>query len=145
MDEDARRGRDGERAAAAFLRRRGWRVLALNWRGAGGELDLVAARGDVVAFCEVKTRADESALVEPLTALQRVRIVRAAAAYLSARPQLAGRAARFDLITVRAGRWRRTVRQLPGAFDPVAELSLRSGGGRAGGEDPVHDGWLACA
>jgi putative endonuclease len=145
MGEDATRGRDGERAAVAYLRRRGWRALALNWRGAGGELDLVVARGDVVAFCEVKTRAEAAALAETLTALQRVRIVRAATAFLAARPDLAGKAARFDLITVKAGRWRRTVRHLPGAFEPVAELSQRSGGAWAGGEDPAQGGWLACA
>ena len=127
MGEDATRGRAGERAAAAYLRRRGWRVLALNWRGAGGELDLVAARGDVVAFCEVKTRADGAALVEPLTALQRVRIGRAAAAYLAARPELAGMAARFDLITVRLDRRRRSVRHLARAFEPPTEPARRPG------------------
>ena len=122
MGEDARRGRAGERAAAAFLRRRGWRVLAANWRGAGGELDLVAVRGDVVAVCEVKTRGDERALAETLTALQRVRIARAAGAFLAARPELAGLVVRFDLITVRAGRWRREVRHLAGAFEPAARV-----------------------
>jgi putative endonuclease len=118
MGGDARRGRAGERAAAAFLRRRGWRVLARNWRGAGGELDLVVARGDTLAFCEIKTRSDERALGETLTALQRVRIVRAAEAFLAVRPDLAGRTARFDLLTVRASAWRRSVRHLPGAFEP---------------------------
>lgn len=94
--------------------RRGWTVLARRWRGAGGELDLVLARGRLVAICEVKTRGDAEALVEPLTAAQRARIARAAEAYLAARPALAGRRVRIDLITVHAGRLRSRVRHHPG-------------------------------
>ena len=140
MGEDARRGRAGERTAAAFLRRRGWRVLARNWRGAGGELDLVVARGDALAFCEVKTRGDEAALTETLTALQRARIARAAEAFLASRPDLAGMVARFDLITVDAGRWPRSVRHLAGAFEPHARVP-----GTRGGDGIAQGGWLACA
>lgn len=110
------RGRGGEDAAARHLVRRGWTVLARNWRAAGGELDLVAARGHVVAFCEVKTRGGAGALAETLTAAQRRRIARAAAAFLAARPELAGHEARFDLLTVRPGRWRACVRHQPAAF-----------------------------
>ena len=94
--------------------RRGWTVLARRWRGAGGELDLVLARGRVVAMCEVKTRADPRALDEPLTAAQRGRIDRAARAYLAAHPELAGRRLRVDLITVHAGRLRARVRHHAG-------------------------------
>lgn len=94
--------------------RRGWTVLARRWRGAGGELDLVLARGTVVAFCEVKTRADAMALEEPLTAAQRARIDRAARAYLAARPELTERRLRVDLITVHAGRLRARVRHHAG-------------------------------
>jgi len=141
MGGDARRGRAGERAAAAFLRRRGWRVLARNWRGAGGELDLVVARGDTLAFCEVKTRRDERALGETLTALQRVRIVRAAEAFLAGRPDLAGRTARFDLLTVRASGWRRSVRHLAGAFEPhTAVPRARRGRAQVGGLAPAREG-----
>ena len=140
MGEDARRGRAGERAAAAFLRRRGWRVLARNWRGAGGELDVVVARGDTLAFCEVKTRGDAAALAETLTALQRARIARAAEAFLASRPDLAGMVARFDLITVDAGRWPRSVRHLAGAFEPHARVPRTRGG-----DGIAQDGWLACA
>jgi putative endonuclease len=49
-------GRIGERAAEAAYVRRGYRVVARNWRSHVGELDLVFARGALVVICEVKTR-----------------------------------------------------------------------------------------
>jgi putative endonuclease len=117
MADDGIRGARGEEAAARFLARRGWSLLARNWRGAGGELDVVAARRGVVAVCEVKTRTSAAALVEPLTAAQRVRIARAAAAFLMLHPELAAHEVRLDLLVVRADRRWRRVRHLPGAFD----------------------------
>jgi putative endonuclease len=112
-------GRRGERAAARHLTRRGWTILAQRWRGAGGELDLVAVRGGVVAVCEVKARADPRALAEPITAAQRARIRRAGEAFLASRPDLAELSPRLDLITVRIGRWHAQVRHLPGVVaDP---------------------------
>jgi putative endonuclease len=113
-DARSRRGRAGERAAERHMVRRGWTVLARRWRGAGGELDLVLARGQVVAICEVKTRGSVEALAEPLTAAQRVRIARAAEAYLAAHPRLRERRVRIDLITVHAGRLRARVRHHAG-------------------------------
>ena len=108
-------GRRGERAAARHLRRRGWTVLATGWRGAGGEIDLVAARGGVLALCEVKARSDPAALVEPVTAAQRTRIRRAAEAFVASRPDLAALQPRLDVLTVRLGRIRARVRHQPGA------------------------------
>jgi putative endonuclease len=113
-DASGNRGRDGERAAERHMVRRGWTVLARRWRGAGGELDLVLARGRLVAMCEVKTRGSEAALAEPLTAAQRTRIARAAEAYLAAHPELRERRLRLDLITVHAGRGRARVRHHAG-------------------------------
>jgi putative endonuclease len=49
-------GRAGEDAAAAWYEHRGYRVLDRNWRVRAGEIDLVCTSGDVVVFCEVKTR-----------------------------------------------------------------------------------------
>jgi putative endonuclease len=114
------RGARGEEAAARFLARRGWSLLARNWRGGGGEIDLVACRRGLLAFCEVKTRASDAALEEPLTAAQRARILRAASAFLASRPDLREHAVRLDLLSVRAGGpWAR-VRHLPGAFEAPA-------------------------
>jgi len=50
-------GRRGEALAAALLEAEGWRILARNFRFRRKEIDLIARRGDVVAFIEVKTRA----------------------------------------------------------------------------------------
>jgi putative endonuclease len=48
-------GRRGEDIAADHLERAGWRIVARNYRVREGEIDLIAARGSTVAFCEVKT------------------------------------------------------------------------------------------
>jgi len=49
-------GRDGEQAAAGFLRARGMHVVARNWRCRHGEIDIIARDGATLVFCEVKTR-----------------------------------------------------------------------------------------
>jgi putative endonuclease len=116
MGDRTEEGRRGETAAARHLTRRGWTILASRWRGAGGELDLVAARGGIVAICEVKARGDPAVLDEPVTAAQRARIARAAEAYLAAHPELAHRTVRLDLIAVRLAGWRVRVVHRPGVI-----------------------------
>jgi putative endonuclease len=80
-------GAAGEQAAADFLRARGWRIIARNWRSPRDrrdELDLVCRDGDVLVFVEVKTRA-VTALVPGYHAVdaRKKRVLRrAAAAYL---------------------------------------------------------------
>jgi putative endonuclease len=50
-------GAYGERLAAVYLERVGMTVLERNWRCSDGEIDLIASDGDVIVFCEVKTRS----------------------------------------------------------------------------------------
>lgn len=114
MDEWKR----SEDAAHRYMLRRGWCPVARNWRGADGELDIVMRRFDVLAIIEVKARSDPRALVEPVTARQRERIIRAARALLVARPDLGALSVRFDLIAVDQSRGGRRLRHLPAAFSP---------------------------
>lgn len=103
-----------------WLALKGYRPRHRNWRGGGGELDLVASRGDTIVFVEVKARRSGE-LGGAAGAVDRAKeraLGRAAAAYLS-RFGLWGRyAVRFDLVTLeRTGgplRWR--LRHVPDAF-----------------------------
>jgi len=52
-------GERGEREAARYLRRRGYKILTRRFAGKHGEIDIVARDGEVLAFVEVKTRSSE--------------------------------------------------------------------------------------
>lgn len=49
-------GRWGEWIALRYLRKLGWDIITRNWRGFGGEVDLIAYDGPFLVFIEVKTR-----------------------------------------------------------------------------------------
>ncbi len=83
-----------------LLRLKGYRILARGFRLPVGEIDLVAARGGVVAFVEVKRRGDLVGAIEAISSRQRRRIARAAEAFMAARPDLAGKDQRFDVVLV---------------------------------------------
>jgi putative endonuclease len=53
-------GSEGEKAAAEYLRSKGYTVLEMNYRAEGCELDIIAREGDVIIFVEVKTRSGTS-------------------------------------------------------------------------------------
>lgn len=56
-EERSARGRAGEEAALRVYERRGFALVARNWRCPLGELDLVLTRRDLLVFCEVKARS----------------------------------------------------------------------------------------
>ena len=49
-------GNIGEREAAKFLRKNGYRILEKNYVALGAEIDIIAKNKEVTAFVEVKTR-----------------------------------------------------------------------------------------
>lgn len=100
-DPRHRFGRYGEDAAAEYLRRRGFEILARNVRTALGEIDLVALDGDVVVFVEVKARRSAGGL-EAVDARKQRRLSRLALAFL-ARAGWLERPARFDVVAVEPG------------------------------------------
>src|SRR5262245_13788799 len=93
-------GIEGEARAARLLEADGYSILARNARSARVEIDLVAARGDTIAFVEVKTRRSRGhgAPEEAVDWRKRLRLVRGAAAWLHEN-QVRARRVRFDVIT----------------------------------------------
>ena len=91
----------GEREAARYLRRRGYRILHRQYRNRGGEIDLIACDGDTIVFVEVKTRrgVEQGAPFEFVTADKQRRMTRAAMMYLKQTRQLEQRS-RFDVVSL---------------------------------------------
>ena len=109
-----RRGRAAERLAIMALTIAGYRILARNLKSGTlnsglGEIDIVALRGRMVAFIEVKTRADWATAAEAVLVRQRQRIERSASGFLAAHPRYAGHQARFDVMLVVPWRWPRHI------------------------------------
>lgn len=100
-DPRHRRGLAGEAAAIAFLKARGWEILDHRFRMGRLEIDVVARRGGIVAFVEVKARRSP-AFGSPLEAVTRAKqreIGRVAQAWVDRRGA-AGDTYRFDVIGV---------------------------------------------
>lgn len=91
-------GRRGETLAAFFLRLKGYRVIGRRMRTPVGEIDLVATRGGVLAFVEVKKRARRDDLERALGAVNQDRIVRAASYYVARQGEHGTHTIRFDVI-----------------------------------------------
>jgi putative endonuclease len=53
-------GSEGEALAAEFLRKKGYRIIAKNYKTSIGEIDIIAKDGDTFVFLEVKTRTNET-------------------------------------------------------------------------------------
>jgi putative endonuclease len=104
-----RRGRHGERAALWWLRLKGYRILAQDFRSPAGEIDVVARRGSTLAIIEVKARDSIAAAVEAIMPRQRDRIFNAARLFVSRHPRHCDCAIRFDIMLVTPGRWPRHI------------------------------------
>ncbi len=105
-----RQGHDAEWIAALWLMLKGYQVLAFRLRGQGGEIDILARRGRVLAAVEVKRRATLEAATLALGADQHQRLIRAAEAAARGRPALAGLDLRIDMVTLAPGRFPRHLR-----------------------------------
>lgn len=90
----------GESRAAKYLKNQGYNIIARNYRCPFGEVDIIAERGDVVAFTEVKTRSSDrfGTPSEAVDADRMRRYVRCAQFYFSGRERDV--TVRFDVIEV---------------------------------------------
>ncbi len=107
------RGRGAERLALLWLLAKGYRPLARRYSAAGGEIDLIVRRGKTIAFVEVKARGHMEAALSSIDKTKRHRFSRAARAWLSRNPSVAGLTFRADAVFLAPGSF---PRHLPAAF-----------------------------
>ena len=100
-----RRGHRGEWLAAAALMFKGYRILARRHRTRFGEIDLIARRGDLVLFVEVKARRTLIEAMEAIGHESERRIEAAADIWLSRQSDYGRLSMRFDMVAVLPWRW----------------------------------------
>ncbi len=117
----------GERAAAQYLKRSGYRIVAQRSRSRLGEIDLVAIDGRTVVLVEVKTRAsaDEDSPAEAVDFQKQRRLTRAGLGWLKSHGLLEYRA-RFDVVAITwsASTKKPSIRHFENAFEPTDEQPM---------------------
>jgi putative endonuclease len=99
-------------------------IVERNFRTRRGEIDIVARKGDVLVFVEVRSREvpDFGAPEESVAPAKRRRIVGAARQYLSKVPPSSWREARFDVIAIEGSGEAAVLRHFPAAFDAKGKV-----------------------
>jgi putative endonuclease len=112
-------GNRGEELAAQYLMQMGFVILARNYRKRIGEIDLIAEKDGILAFCEVKRSRFEGESHPELrvNAAKQKKLARCAQIYLSEHP-LDFESCRFDILAVKTVRGREIIDHIENAFWP---------------------------
>lgn len=94
-------GKQGERVAEQYLKKKGYKLVERNYRCAAGEVDLIVLDRRVIVFVEVKTRTGHG-FGTPLEAVQprKQRKMMQAAQFFLSEKKLHQRDARFDVVGI---------------------------------------------
>lgn len=95
----------GEKLAAEYLKKRGYRILETNFRCREGEIDIIAQDKDYLVFVEVRTRrgSEFGTPEESVTTAKKEKLTSVALAYLQTHrksPPLQ----RFDVVAIELDR-----------------------------------------
>ena len=122
-------GSRSEKAAAAFLRAKGYRVLAANLNESAGEIDLLALDGTTLVVVEVRSTAtaDLDRAAASVNYPKQRKLTEAAVRFLTRR-RLLGQNVRFDVLAVS---WPPTAREpvflhIPHAFEATGKFQMFS-------------------
>ena len=94
-------GKRGEQLASLYLKRKGYAIIANNYRRAHGEVDIIAQDGKTLVFVEVKSRRNRAFgnPVDAVNSVKQKRLQFMARQYLSER-DLRQVNVRFDIIEI---------------------------------------------
>ena len=94
------RGYFGEFVAILLLLCKGYRILKHRYKLSGGEIDIIAKRGNKISFVEVKTRKSEEKCQIAITPWQLHRIRNASQFFLKNHPKYLSCDLNYDVILV---------------------------------------------
>ena len=93
------KGMKAEKAAANWLKLKGYKILEMRYKTKFGEIDLIIEKNNLIAFVEVKARKDNATALESITPRMRQRITQSAMHYIS-QNDVSEHDFRFDVVTV---------------------------------------------
>jgi putative endonuclease len=99
------KGRYAETLASLYLRLKGWRITAHRFKCPLGEIDLIARKGKVIAFIEVKARKTVEDGLTSIQSHQQARIVKAAEWWINQNDINGISIFRFDVIVICPFKW----------------------------------------
>jgi putative endonuclease len=113
-------GKEGEKVAERYLRKKGYRVVERNYRCPAGEVDLIVLDRRVIVFVEVKTRTDHrfGTPLEAVESRKQRKMIQAAQFFISQK-KLHQRDARFDVVGISWPGGDPVVQHIQNAFELV--------------------------
>lgn len=92
----------GEERACNHLISKGYSIIARNWRISGGEIDIIAEKGETIVFVEVKTlpNATMDMLKAVLGPQKQKRIIKTSKCFLLNHRQYSNSYVRYDVIVI---------------------------------------------
>ncbi|KUG23585.1 hypothetical protein ASZ90_006634 [hydrocarbon metagenome] len=114
-------GKEGERIAAAYLKKNGYRIVETNFRCAIGEIDIIARDKDVLVFLEVKTRTSkELGFPEQAVGTKKQKKMSQLALWYLQNKSIKDTASRFDVLAITMLPAGNEIKLIKNAFDFIA-------------------------
>jgi len=109
-------GAAGEDLTAQYLQKNGYSIVARNYTKKYGEIDLIAQKGEVLAFIEVKTRAREyENITGIITISKQKKMIKVAKAYMG-QHNVIDKVCRFDVAFIQTVNGVQKISYIPNAF-----------------------------
>lgn len=96
------KGVRAEKYAALYLQAKGYKILEARYKTKYGEIDIIAKRGNMIVFVEVKARQNIEQALESITPKMKKRIADSAQYYLSENEAANFCDLRFDVIAMKS-------------------------------------------
>jgi putative endonuclease len=94
-------GKEGEKIAAAFLKKNGYRISEINFRCVLGEIDIIARDKGEIVFIEVKTRkSEELGYPEQAVGIRKQKKMSQLALWYLQKNNITDSGARFDVVAI---------------------------------------------